>query len=218
MGLSRTLTEFADDNKVRRLAEQIRTERDNRYKEELFGPLDGLALRYLTLGQALPFPGEGRFVGLSLEQKCMLQQTPNAALACAQGPKKPPVSVELTGKVSGEVSRGDPELAANGETYETLSLSVDMRSGVTGSAKLPRGVSITLDHYDGKKLTYKLRVTSERADQIADGEVRPPNPITPTRSARARASRWTRRHTRATRRARATTRWPGRWGSRRAAA
>ena len=179
MGLARTLQEFADDNKVRRMAEQIHLERDNQYKEELFGPMDGPALRDPTLGLALPFPGEGEFVGLTLEQKCMLQKSPNAALACASGPKKPPVSVELTGKVSGEVSRGNPELAANGQTYETLSLSVDLRGGVRGSARLPRGVGITLDHFDGKKLTYKLRVTSERADQIAEGEVRPPNPIDP---------------------------------------
>lgn len=179
MGLARTLQEFADDNRVRRLAEQMRLERANEYKEEMFGPLDGPALRDPTLGLALPFPGEGESVGLTLEQKCMLQKTPNAALACAQGPKKPPVSVELTSKLSGEVSRGNPELAPNGETYETLSLSVDLRSGVKGNAKLPRGLGITLDHYDGSKLTYKLRVTSERADQIADGVVRPPNPIDP---------------------------------------
>ena len=118
-------------------------------------------------------------MGLSLEQECMLQNTPNAALACAQGPKKPPVAVKLTGKVTGEVSRGNPELADNGETYETLSLSVDMQAGVQGEGKLPKGVGITLSRYDGKTYSYKLRVTSERAEQIADGTVRPPNPVDP---------------------------------------
>jgi hypothetical protein len=179
MGLSRTLQEFADDNKVRRLAEQMRLERANEYKEEVFGPLEGPELRDPTLGLAIPFPGEGETVGLSVEQKCMLQKTPNAALACADGPKKPPVAVELTGKLSAEVGRGDPELASDGKTYETLSLSVDMRSGIRGTGNLPRGVTITLDKYDGAKLTYKVRVTEERAEQIANREVRPPNPLDP---------------------------------------
>ncbi len=134
----------------------------------------------------MPLPGEGETVGLTLEQKCMLQTTPNAALACAQGPKKPPVSVELTGKLTGEVSRGDPELADNGKTYETLSLSVDLRGGVKGEAELPKGLGITLEHYNGKTMTYKLRVTSERAEQIADGDGAPAQPDRPRLAALGR--------------------------------
>ena len=113
--------------------------------------MDGPSLRDPKLGIAIPFPGHnGTSVGLSLEQECMLQSTPNAALACVQGPKKPPVAVKLTGKVSGEVSRGNPELADNGKTYETLSVSVDMQAGMQGDGKLPKGVGITLSKYDGK--------------------------------------------------------------------
>ena len=180
MGLSRTLNEFADDEDVKRMARDIRAEEANEYKEELFGPMDGPALRDPTLGQALPWPGEGRYASLTVEQKCMLQNNPNAALACAQGPKKPPVSVELSSSLTGKVSRGTPTLADNGETYETMSLSVDLRSTVKGQGRLPRGIDITLDHYNGKTLTYKLRVTSERADQIAAGDAPAPNPIDPT--------------------------------------
>ena len=110
----------------------------------------------------------------------MLKGTPNAALACVEGPKKPPpVAVKLTGKVTGEVSRGNPELADNGQTYENLSVSVDIQAGVQGDGKLPKGVGITLSKYDGETFTYKLRVTSERAEQIANGTVRPPVPIDP---------------------------------------
>ena len=181
MGLSRTLQEFADDNKVRRLAEQMRAERANEYKEEVFGPLDGPSLRDPKLGVAIPFlEHNGTSAGLTLEQECMLKGTPNAALACVQGPKKPPpVAVKLTGKVTGEVSRGNPELADNGTTYETLGVSVDMQAGVQGEGKLPKGVGITLSKYDGATYSYKLRVTSERAEQIANGTVRPPVPIDP---------------------------------------
>ena len=88
MGLSRTLQEFADDDRVRRLAEQMRAERENEYKEELFGPMDGPTLRDPTLGMALPFPGEGESVGLTLEQKCMLQKSPERRAGVRPGPEE----------------------------------------------------------------------------------------------------------------------------------
>ena len=83
------------------------------------------------------------------------------------------------GEVTGEISRGDPRLAFDGKEYETLGLSVDLRTAAGATARRPRGIGITLDTFSGRALTYELMLTSDRAEELADGDAEAPNPLDP---------------------------------------
>ena len=81
--------------------------------------------------------------------------------------------------MTGEISRGDPRLAFDGQEYETLGLSVDLRTAAGATARRPRGIGITLDTFSGRALTYELMLTSDRAEELADGDAEAPNPLDP---------------------------------------
>ena len=179
MGTARALHELGDDPRVRRIARRIRRLRERRPLEEVFGPLDGPALLDPTLGLAIPWPGRGEEIGLSLEARCMRGLSPGAVVSCLKSPRRPRASVQVSSEVTGEISRGDPRLAFDGQEYETLGLSVDLRSTLGGSARRRRGIGLTLETFTGRALTYELMLTSDRAEDLADGDAEAPNPLDP---------------------------------------
>ena len=76
MGTARALQELGDDPRVRRIATRIRTLREREHLEDRFGPLDGPALLDPTLGLAIPWPGRGEEIGLTVEARACAASRP----------------------------------------------------------------------------------------------------------------------------------------------
>ena len=124
-------------------------------------PLDGGPI------VALPFPG-------SVTVSC----TYNAKQPETCIPKgQPGVGVTASGEL--KIERTPTTLDANGCPWQNLSVGTTLKLNANAAAKNPKA-SGSLSAYLGQSTTYQVTVNPDSADQIADGDRPPPNPVDPT--------------------------------------
>lgn len=174
------------DAEVRRAARRLvkrrrerrrerRLERLERVHERVFAPLEGPALEDYDGPVGLPFPGGF----LSTTLGCERQVHPTGAFSCLGiGRRETPVSAGVSAEVTETHDRGETLLHPDGQSYQTIGMSTDVR--LTGSGRAQRGrYGIEFRHLIGRELSYSATVSPERAESIADGGEDPPNPVDP---------------------------------------
>jgi hypothetical protein len=128
--------------------------------------LDGPSLTDRPL-IALPFPGSVT-VSCSYDERDPQKCVPHGG---------PGVSVQASGEL--KVERTPTSLDANGCPWQTLSLQTKLQLSANAEAKSAKAGG-SLSGYLGQSLNYSVTVDPGQADDIADGDRTPPNPVDPT--------------------------------------
>jgi hypothetical protein len=168
---------LARDPDVRQAVARIVRERREQRLERLYGPLQGPELTDGTIGLALPWPGSSVTTTFDCSRRIAPAKASSCVLPLPKGKSRG--SIGISAEVSETAARGEPVLREDGRRYESLSLSTDMRLTGSGEVDLPRGVEATLKKFVGRETSYKVVVSSGRADRIASGTGSAPNPLDP---------------------------------------
>ena len=89
----------------------------------------------------------------------------------------PYIGIEATD--SETVSRSEPQLQKNGRRLETLGINSDLRFTTRAGVNDKRGDGVEGSVFHGRKASYDVTVSEDRAERIADGDAQPPNPLDP---------------------------------------
>lgn len=128
--------------------------------------LDGPSLTDHPL-PVLPFPGSVT-ISCSYDERDPKKCLPKGG---------PGVSVQASGEI--KVERTPTSLDANGCPWQNLSLQTKLQLSANAEAKGAKAGG-SLSGYLGQSTNYNVTVTPDQADDIADGDRPPPNPVDPT--------------------------------------